>query len=164
MRFTDPKNAIALSDAIIFTTEAHKGQVNKHNGEPYILHPLDVMRKFRDPDLMIVAVLHDVVEDTSVCLGDIYEEFDVEIGDAIDAITHRKGETNKQYWERCAENDLAYEVKLVDVFINSERTGNMEYGETRDRLEKKYRDAAKYLREYRDFYEWDLVFLEDRGL
>lgn len=143
-----------LTEAIISATSHHMNQVNKHNGEPYILHPLEVMSKFRDPDLMIVAVLHDVVEDTHATLDDIYVDFGVEIGDAIDAITHRPGETNKEYWKRCAENDLAYEVKRKDVFINQERNENLEYGETRDRLTKKYRDAVKYLQEYRNHVEW----------
>jgi (p)ppGpp synthase/HD superfamily hydrolase len=124
-------------------------QANKHNGEMYILHPLEVMRVFSTPGLMIVAILHDVVEDTNVTLGNIYDEFGVEIGDAIDAITHRDGETNKEYWMRCAENDLAFNVKCQDIYVNQKRNPGIADKDTRERLAKKYQDAKHYIRKYR---------------
>ena len=145
---------LTLADAIVFATEAHRGQVNKFNGEPYILHPLEVMSKFCDLDLKIVAVLHDVVEDTEATLNDIWNEFGKEIGEAVDAITHRDYETNMEYWKRVAANDWAYKVKLADVRINSERNVSIEDKATRERLEQKYKDAYKFLMEYRNHVEW----------
>jgi len=54
-----------LEQAISIASLAHEGQLDK-GGEPYILHPLRVMMKLKDYDLRIIAVLHDVIEDTKV--------------------------------------------------------------------------------------------------
>ena len=52
-----------LEKAILIATQCHTGQVDRR-GKPYILHPLRVMLKQRSKENMIIAVLHDVVEDT----------------------------------------------------------------------------------------------------
>ena len=73
-----------LERAIQFATQAHKGQFRKYTGEPYITHPLAVMEIVKGvpghtPEMLVAAVLHDVVEDTDVSLMEIQEEF----GDAV---------------------------------------------------------------------------------
>jgi len=73
-----------LERAIQFATQAHKGQFRKYTGEPYITHPLAVMEIVRGvpghtEEMLVAAVLHDVVEDTDVSLMEIQEEF----GDAV---------------------------------------------------------------------------------
>ncbi len=57
-----------LEKAIEIAAVAHSGQLLK-NGLPYILHPLHVMATVKTVDEKIVAVLHDVVEDTPVTLN-----------------------------------------------------------------------------------------------
>ncbi len=52
-----------LEDAIALAVEAHRGQKEK-TGEPYILHPLRVMFRVETEIERVVAVLHDVIEDT----------------------------------------------------------------------------------------------------
>jgi len=143
-----------LSNAIITATEFHRGQVDKRD-RPYILHPLELMVKFGDPKVMVVAVLHDVVEDTNCTLGTIEAEFGVEIRQAIDAITHRKGEPNVDYWKRCAENDLAFRVKTADMFSNREKLGWLEDHKDHDRLHAKYCKGLKVLREHRNWFVYD---------
>ena len=61
-----------LERAIEIAASAHRGDVDKA-GQPYILHPLSLMLSFRDLDAMIVAVLHDTVEDSPLTLGDLPE-------------------------------------------------------------------------------------------
>ena len=79
-----------LERAIQFATQAHKGQFRKYTGEPYITHPLAVMEIVKGvpghtPEMLVAAVLHDVVEDTDVSLMEIQEEF----GDAVsDLVLH----------------------------------------------------------------------------
>ena len=79
-----------LERAIEFATQAHKGQFRKYTGEPYITHPLAVMEIVKGvpghtPEMLVAAVLHDVVEDTDVSLMEIQEEF----GDAVsDLVLH----------------------------------------------------------------------------
>ena len=56
-----------LEKAIEISNNAHKGQRDKA-GKPYILHPLRLMLQMATEEEMIVAVLHDVVEDSSLTL------------------------------------------------------------------------------------------------
>lgn len=51
--------------AISIALEAHKGQTDK-GGQAYILHPLAVMNRVKSIEEKIVAVLHDVVEDSNI--------------------------------------------------------------------------------------------------
>ena len=68
--------------------------------------------------------------------------------EALEAITHRKGESNEEYWRRCRENPLALKVKLADIAHNtsSERLEHLPE-ETRTRLIKKYTRAKEVLLE-----------------
>ncbi len=59
-----------VEDAIALAVEAHRGQKDK-SGQPYILHPLRVMFSRNSEIERIVAVLHDVVEDTGRTIDDL---------------------------------------------------------------------------------------------
>ena len=59
-----------LDKAITFATRKHTGQVDKA-GQPYILHPLRLMLKMKHETQQIVAVLHDVLEDTDATIVDL---------------------------------------------------------------------------------------------
>jgi (p)ppGpp synthase/HD superfamily hydrolase len=59
-----------IERAVEIAARAHAGQVDKA-GAPYLLHPLRVMLAVNTPHERISAVLHDVVEDTAVALGDL---------------------------------------------------------------------------------------------
>lgn len=103
-----------LERAIQIAVKGHSGQIDKA-GQPYILHPLRVMLRMGDNTKRIVAVLHDVVEDTSVTLDDLRQAgFSIEEIEAVDALTKRPGETRLQAAARAACNPIAYEVKLAD--------------------------------------------------
>lgn len=103
-----------LEQAIIIAAKAHSGQFDKA-GEPYILHPLKVMLRVQEPELRMVAVLHDVVEDSPIGLADLRAAgFSETIITAIDALTKREGETRLQAAARAALNPIARQVKLAD--------------------------------------------------
>jgi guanosine-3',5'-bis(diphosphate) 3'-pyrophosphohydrolase len=59
-----------LEKAIEIAARAHTGQVDKA-GQPYILHPIQVMLRVQGEDARIAAVLHDVVEDSEVTIDDL---------------------------------------------------------------------------------------------
>jgi len=133
-----------LEDAIVLACRAHRGQVDKA-GKPYILHPLRVMLRLEDSAAQIVAVLHDVVEDTSVTLADLRAEgYSGEICDAVDCLSRRPGEAYEVFISRAAANPLARRVKLADLEdnmdprrrIDGEREAQRQvrYGEARARL------------------------------
>jgi len=135
-----------LNVAIILATNAHAGQ-NDKAGQPYILHPLTVMLSCESIEQKIVAVLHDIVEDTKVTLEylDTYG-FPQHIVAAIDCISMRKGETNLQYYERIKSNPLALAVKRMDIAHNSSEARLVHLPvEEQDRLKKKYNKAKEIL-------------------
>jgi GTP diphosphokinase / guanosine-3',5'-bis(diphosphate) 3'-diphosphatase len=106
-----------LEAAIRIALHAHAGQVDKA-GQPYILHPLRVMMACSTIEQRIVAVLHDVVEDSGHDVSDIEEWFGDDIALAVDALTRRSGETYTSFIRRCAENPLARYVKNLDLADN----------------------------------------------
>jgi len=103
-----------LERAIQIAAEAHAGQIDK-GGEPYVLHPLRVMLRMRTEQERIVAVLHDVVEDSDwTCEALAAEGFPPVIVEAVDALSKRRGESRLDAAVRAAANPLARDVKLAD--------------------------------------------------
>lgn len=111
-----------IDRAIAIATKAHAGQVDKA-GQPYILHPLRLMFKFISEDEQIVAVLHDVVEDSVFTLADLKSSgFSDIILEAIDCLTKRKDESYEKFVERILKNNLARKVKVEDLKDNMDLT------------------------------------------
>lgn len=109
-----------LERAIEIAAAAHAGQVDKA-GQPYILHPLRVMLRVSSQHERMAAVLHDVVEDTSVTLAQLAEEgFPPEVVAAVQALTKHPGETRLQAAARAAVLPIARAVKLADNAENSD--------------------------------------------
>lgn len=111
-----------LEKAIQIAVSAHAGQKDKA-GRPYILHPFAVMARMKTENERIVAVLHDVVEDTDVTLQDLSREgFSANILQAIDCLTRRRGETYEEFILRAKSTDLSRNVKLADLAENMDLT------------------------------------------
>lgn len=109
-----------LEKALEIAARAHAGQRDKE-GLPYILHPLRVMHRVSGEAAQIVAVLHDVVEDTPVTLADLRQAgFSEEILAAAECVTHPREEPYADYVIRCSRNPLARQVKLADLEDNSQ--------------------------------------------
>ena len=100
---------------------AHKGQVDK-SGVDYILHPLAVAKMTKTPKGKIVALLHDVVEDSNVTIKDLKKCFNDEIVYAVNCLTKRKQETFENYYQRIIRCDLAIEVKFCDMIHNTDES------------------------------------------
>ncbi len=107
-----------LEDAIALAVEAHRGQRDKA-GQTYILHPLRVMMRLETDTERMVAVLHDVVEDSPWTLERLralgYPE---EVLGALDCLTKREGETYEAFIERVLPHPLARRVKRADLEDN----------------------------------------------
>ncbi len=136
-----------LDQAISIATRAHAGQLDKA-GQPYILHPLRLMLKFQAKDEMIVAVLHDVVEDSSFTLESLKEYgFSETIISAIASLTKREGESYENFILRASSNDLARKVKVADIQDNLDLT-RLDKITDRDLARvKKYHQALRWLRQ-----------------
>jgi (p)ppGpp synthase/HD superfamily hydrolase len=108
-----------IEKALQIAAKAHEGQKDKE-GLPYILHSLRVMMSVQGEEAQIVAVLHDVIEDTSVTVGDLREAgFSEEILAAVVCVTHRKDRSYADYVVGCKANEIAREVKLADLQDNT---------------------------------------------
>lgn len=113
-----------LGKAIEIAVSAHAGQVDK-GGKPYILHPLWVMNQVRHlgEDYMIVAVLHDVLEDSDWTKRMLIDEgFDMAIIIAIDILTHKQESNYEKYIQMIFHNQYAKAIKLKDLEHNSRIT------------------------------------------
>lgn len=109
---------IHLAKAIEIASIAHVNQLDKAD-EPYILHPLRVMMNMDSYEEKIVAVLHDVVEDTAWTIKTLSEyPFSKRVIEAIDALSRREKESVKDYYGRIIKNRLAVRVKIRDLEDN----------------------------------------------
>lgn len=73
-----------------FAKESHQGQYRKRNNIAYITHPIHVsllVAQFNNIDLIIAALLHDVVEDTEVNLDDLKSLFNLVVVDLVEILT-----------------------------------------------------------------------------
>lgn len=88
-------------------------------GQPYILHPLRIMSRVESEVEKIVAIMHDVIEDSDRTLEDIRQEgFSDEIVTALALLTKGQDEAYTDYVSRLAHNSLARKVKLADLEDN----------------------------------------------
>ncbi|KAB8038472.1 HD domain-containing protein [Janthinobacterium aquaticum] len=142
-----PTTPATLERAIEIAARTHAGQVDK-GGAPYILHPLRVMLRVAPGVQQIVAVLHDVVEDSDgrVTFEDLAcEGFAAEVIEALRAVSKVKGESYADFVARAARNPTGKAVKLADLLENSDLSRIAQPSQKDlERLEK-YRAAIAYL-------------------
>lgn len=113
-----------LSKAIAIASQAFEGKLDKA-GQPYILHCLHVMNdvKHKPVEYQIVAVLHDLVEDTDWSFSELLNEgFDASVIEPLRCLTHTDGESYTDYIIRVSKNRVATRVKLADLKHNSDIT------------------------------------------
>lgn len=95
-----------IKKAYLYAENKHKNQYRK-SGEPYIIHPLHVAYTLAklglDTQTICAALLHDVVEDTDACYGDIEKKFGTEIAQIVEGVT-KITELFKSVEEKQAEN------------------------------------------------------------
>ena len=95
-----------IKKAYLYAENKHKNQYRK-SGEPYIIHPLHVAYTLAklglDTQTICAALLHDVVEDTDACYGDIEKNFGTEIAQIVEGVT-KITELFKSVEEKQAEN------------------------------------------------------------
>lgn len=131
-----------LDRAIALAADSFKGRFDKA-GKPYILHCLAVMNQMPqdDEELMAIAILHDVVEDTKVTFNDLSQQgFSRRVITALQLLTHNHDTSYDDYVRALAGNPDAKRVKIADLRHNSDIT-RMKGLETKDfdRLEKYHR-------------------------
>ncbi|HVC11666.1 MAG TPA: RelA/SpoT family protein, partial [Burkholderiales bacterium] len=88
--YLKPADVTRLAEAYRFSEAAHAGQT-RQSGDPFISHPLAVAGILADWHLdgqtLMAALLHDVVEDTSVTKTEIAETFGKPVAELVDGVS-----------------------------------------------------------------------------
>lgn len=130
-----------LERAIEIAALAHRDQTDKA-GTPYIAHPIRVGLGFirsGDEDRAIVAVLHDVIEDSDITASSLLSEgFSNAIVEAVEALSRREGESYDAFIDRVASNPLAKPVKVADLRDNMDaaRLGKLPFDQAKKLVTK----------------------------
>ena len=120
-----------VKKALEFASDAHNGQTRKYTGEPYIVHPIEVMELVRqvinDPEVLAAALLHDVVEDCPVSIKDIEDKFGPRVASMVDDLTDvsrpedgnraTRKELDRQHTAKASPDSKT--VKLADLISNA---------------------------------------------
>lgn len=130
--------------AMIIAYNAHQNQFDKAN-VPYIYHPIHIAEQMETELECIVALLHDVVEDTDITFNDLEKEFPKEVIDLLKILTHDKKIDYIEYIKKVKTNPIATKIKIADLKHNSDIT-RLENITTTDlkRIEK-YKKALEIL-------------------
>jgi len=131
--------------AIAIALKAHQGQKDKA-GAPYLLHVLRVMMSMEKMDEKIVALLHDVVEDSETTIEDLTKAgFPLKILKAVELLTKTDNQPYEDYIQRMKKNPIAKAVKMADLKDNL-NTNRLKKLSDSDKLRiKKYKQALKTL-------------------
>jgi len=116
------KRGEQLNKMLVLVANKFDGKYDR-GGVPYVMHLLKVMHytKTDDEDRNIIALGHDLVEDTDVTYHDLREAgFNERVIEGIRAMTKVPGETNDEYMTRIMANPDAIHVKLADLRHNSD--------------------------------------------
>lgn len=132
---------------MLLAYDAHHGQLDK-GGVPYIFHPIHLAEQMPDELTTIVALLHDVVEDTDLSLDDLAHDFPPAVIDALRLLTHKPGTNYLDYVRALRNNPIAATVKRADLLHNSDesRLALCPISEAeKNRLRQKYQKALTLL-------------------
>ena len=133
--------------ALKFCFEAHKNQFDK-SGIPYVFHPFHLAEQMQTEETTIVALLHDVVEDTDYTFDDLVAMgFDSVVIEALVLLTHDDSEDYMDYVRAVKVNPIATAVKLADLRHNSDLSRLDFVDEKALRGREKYLKAIKILEE-----------------
>lgn len=127
--------------------EAHKDQTDK-SGMPYVFHPFHLAEQMQTEQTIVVALLHDVVEDTQYTLEDLWNMgFDKAVIDALALLTHDDNTDYMDYVRAIKGNPIAKAVKLADLAHNSDLSRLTTVDEKALQRREKYLKAMALLRE-----------------
>ncbi len=125
--------------------EAHKEQVDK-SGMPYVFHPFHLAEQMNTEETTIVALLHDLVEDTTYTIKDLINMgFEKKVTDAIALMTHTDDVEYMDYVRIIKGNPIAKIVKLADLKHNSDLTRLDIVDEKAFQRKEKYQKAIELL-------------------
>ncbi len=126
--------------------QAHKNQFDKAQ-VPYIYHPIHLAEQMNTELECIVALLHDVVEDTDMTFLDLEKIFSSEVIEILKLLTRDKRTDYMEYIKKIKTNKVAKKIKIADIIHNSDETRLDVIDEETIKRRKRYQKALKYLKE-----------------
>ena len=133
--------------AIKLCFEAHKDQLDK-SGLPYVFHPFHLAEQMSNENTTVVALLHDVVEDSDYTFADLQEMgFSETVLAALRLLTHDESVPYMDYVAAIKKNPVARAVKLADLRHNSDLSRMDEVTEKTLTRREKYLAAIRLLEE-----------------
>jgi guanosine-3',5'-bis(diphosphate) 3'-pyrophosphohydrolase len=128
-----PEDVDQVAAAYHFSANAHRGQF-RSSGDPYISHPLAVAETLAhwrlDPQALIAALLHDVMEDTAITKAQIAQDFGKVTAELVDGVSKLDRLEHQSYEEAQAENfrkmllAMAQDVRVILIKL-ADRLHNM---------------------------------------
>ncbi|MGE4444387.1 MAG: HD domain-containing protein [Candidatus Altimarinota bacterium] len=128
-------NKVLLEKAFLFAYDAHKG-IYRKSKELYITHPLSIaihLTKIEADEISIVsALLHDVLDNKKITLGQIEKQFGAEVASIVKGVTQlgnlyytldmnkKDIENLKQSLVSVGDDIRIFLVKIADRFHNLE--------------------------------------------
>jgi putative GTP diphosphokinase len=134
-----------LIKAFLLCMVKHWKQKDKA-GKRYVWHPIHVMINVKGYNEKIVALLHDIVEDTDVTIPDLKNlKFSKEVVEAVDVISKKKDQEYFSYLKLIKDNSIAKKVKIEDLKHNSDLKRLRSISQNDIERAIKYKKAIDYL-------------------
>lgn len=121
-----------VNDALMLAIKSHDKQRRKYTAEPYVSHPLNVVKILEDnvettPEMIAAALLHDVVEDTNITIQDICDQFGTKVGMYVHYCTNvsEKQDGNRAFRKKMDADHFAFgpaesqTIKCADFISNA---------------------------------------------
>ena len=138
----DEKNQIDYEqvDKDIYWAKKYHADQKRKSGEPYYTHPLEVAYMVAEynlkTDVIVAAILHDIVEDTEVTFGMILDNFSERIMQMVDRLTRDRPDGTKWSVEQILDNAYSRadeEVILVKLIDRLHNIQTLQYKSTKKR-------------------------------
>lgn len=163
MKELNPERQLAL--AVKLAAEGHMNQKDK-GGNPYILHPIKVMHylKTNDMELMAIAVMHDLLEDTNMIAADlVILGFSQRVIGGVVRLTKVKGQKPQDYLKGILMCEDACRVKLCDLRHNTDICRLPEITEKDCIRLQKYHKMSRQIKEMIDWYSHNSIYDDSFG-
>lgn len=156
----------AIEQAVELAVRAHAGQIDE-DGMPHVIHCFEVFHRvqvmleerevraypplvYSQEDVLISALLHDVVEDTPTTLDQIEQGFGANVREIVDSVSRRiKSDGSKEFYRdfiyRAQENEGGTIIKIADLTHNFSRSVKIKKASWREKLQYKYGIALTVL-------------------
>lgn len=133
-----------LGEAFQIALEAHDGQVDKA-GIAYVLHPIAVAQMVDTLELKIVALLHDVLEDSDFTSEQLIQRgIPRHLVEIVEILTRRPDEQYFDYIHRVKQSPMATTVKLADLSHNTDLS---RFNGLSEKLKSRYEKAIQILKD-----------------